>query len=412
MTVAGNEAVAKVPTVEEEMAKFKGFAVQDGEVSDGKSGSAADARAAAEEAERRAGEANSRTHEENQKAGDKQAEAKSAKVELTADEESEAIQNATDKAGRQLTEDEADEAVEKALADKVKHQNKESGKSRKERNAARFNDYYRRANTAERQLGEERARAADLERRLAALERGEKPTTLTNGNGGDKTGNKAGKPDHTDTQKYPYGELDARYIADLARYETLEAIRAEKEGEKNQQKSQQDAEAEAAFKEAKAAFEEAGIEQFDDFEEVVIATYGLEKGDPGYWPLTQTMAELILDSDQGPAVAYYLASEPKEARRIAALSPARQAAWFGIKEAELSAGSAARSKTDEESGEGTPQAEARTKRVLPQPRNGQARESKAPPPLTKLNGAGGNRVPSSATTNFAEFEALANGTKR
>jgi hypothetical protein len=234
-----------------------------------------------------------------------------------------------------------------------------------------------------------------------------KPAPLTNDTKGDKTPSQAGKPDPTDCQSISTGSWTPRYIADLARYETLEAIRAEKEGEKTQQKTQQDAAAEVAFKEAKAAFEEAGLSQFDDFEEVVIATTDLPETDPGYWPLSQTMGELILESDHGPAIAYQLASDPKEARKIFKLSPARQAAWFGVKEAEVSAGSAASTDKHQDEGTKTPPAEAR-KRQLPQPRNGQARESKAPAPLSRLNGTGGNRVPSEATTDFAAFEAMAN----
>lgn len=414
MTVAGSEAIAKIPTVEEEMSKFKGFSVQDGEVTDGKSTSAADARAEAEAAELHAGTVNGRSHKENQEAGTTSTEraaaaAKTAKVELSADEEEAALQEATDKKGAVLTDDEADEVVGKALQAK---QNVNDKTDRKKATARRMGDLLRQrseANSAASRLGAENA---DLRRRLEALERGERPATLTNGSKGGRTVSQDGKPDSSDTEKYQYGELDAKYIADLARYETLQAIAEREEGQKTQKQTQQDAAAAAAFSEAKTAFEEAGMEQFDDFEHVVIASYDLKPSDPGFWPLSATMAELIFESDQGPAIAYHLASNPKEAREIFSKPAARQAIWFGTKEAELSAGSAASSKTTKDDGVTKSQAEAGTKRQLPQPRNGQARESKAPLPLTKLNGAGGNRVPSAATTDFAAFEAMATGGKR
>lgn len=414
MTVAGSEAIAKIPTVEEEMSKFKGFSVQDGEVTDGKSTSAADARAEAEAAELHAGTVNGRSHKENQEAGTTSTEraaaaAKTAKVELSADEEEAALQEATDKKGAVLTDEEADEVVGKALSAKQSTVAKEA---RKKDVNSRMGELTRLRREAERREETTRRENDDLRRRLDALERGEKPATLTNGNKGGRTVSQDGKPDPTDTEKYQYGELDAKYIADLARFETLQAIEEREQGKTKEQKDQQDAAASVAFKEAVTAFEEAGLEQFDDFEEVVIATYNLDKTDPGFWPLSQTMAELIFESDHGPAIAYNLASDPKEARRIAALPLARQAAWFGVQEAKLSAGSAASSKANTDDGVTKPQAEAGTKRQLPQPRTGQARESKAPLPLTKLNGAGGNRVPSAATTDFAAFEAMATGGKR
>lgn len=402
--MSGNEALGKQPTVEEEMAKFKGFSVVDGEVSDGKSTSAAEASAAAEETERRAAEVNGRSHQDNQKAGTtsvKNADA-TAKVELSADEEQDALQEATDKKGAVLTDEEADAVVEKALAAKEKAASKPQPDPDKAKKAFERREARRRDNLAREN--------EDLRRRLENLERGGKAAPLTVDNKGDKKGATDGRPDPTDA-KYQYGELDAKYIADLARYETLQAIAEREEGNKNKQKSEQEAQAEAAFKEAKAAFEEAGLSQFDDFEQVVMETSNLPNTDPDHWPLSAAMGELILESDHGPAIAYQLASDPKEARRIFQLSPARQAAWFGVTEAKLSAGSA--KATDKGEGKGTTlQAEAGTKRVLPQPRTSQVRESKAPLPLSKVAGAGGNRVPSSATTDFAAFEALAMGAKR
>jgi len=46
-------------------------------------------------------------------------------------------------------------------------------------------------------------------------------------------------------------------------------------------------------------------------------------------PLTQTVAQAIIDSDVAPALMAHLSSHPEEAERIASLSPARQAAEIG-----------------------------------------------------------------------------------
>lgn len=406
--MSGNEALGKTTTVEQEMAKFQGFAVKDGETFDGNSKSAADERAEAEAAERHAQTVNARSHQVNQEdgtTGTKAATGKAAseapKVELTEEEEQNALQDATDKKGAILTDEEADAIVEKALAAKEKAAAKPQPDPDKAKKAFERREARRRDNLAREN--------EDLRRRLEALERGGKSAPLTTDSQGDKKASQDGKPDHTDTTKYPYGNLDENYIADLAEWKTLRAIEAREASKQTQQKSQQDAAAVAELKEKLEAFEEAGSEVYDDFYEVVMGNLANE-ANPDGWPCSDALGELILESDHGTKIAYELASDIKEARKIFQLSPARQAAWFGKKEAELSAGSAKR--TDNQDAKDPPAAEAAKKRVLPQPRNGQVRESKAPAPPSKLGGTSGNRVPTEATPDFAAFEAMAMGAKK
>jgi hypothetical protein len=74
--------------------------------------------------------------------------------------------------------------------------------------------------------------------------------------------------------------------------------------------------------------EEQARDKYDDFESVV------------YNPqlrITNVMAETIQASDVGPDVAYYLGTNPKEAERIARLSPFLQAKEIGRIEAKLAA---------------------------------------------------------------------------
>ena len=52
-------------------------------------------------------------------------------------------------------------------------------------------------------------------------------------------------------------------------------------------------------------------------------------------PLTQAMAESIMESDQGPAVAYYLARNPAEAEKLAGMTPSAVARAIGRIEAKL-----------------------------------------------------------------------------
>lgn len=53
-------------------------------------------------------------------------------------------------------------------------------------------------------------------------------------------------------------------------------------------------------------------------------------------PITEVMAEQIMDSDVGPQVQYFLGKNPREAARIAALSPAQQIREIGRIEAKVS----------------------------------------------------------------------------
>lgn len=72
--------------------------------------------------------------------------------------------------------------------------------------------------------------------------------------------------------------------------------------------------------------EEEARGKYEDFEQVAY--------NPKL-PITAVMAETIQSSDVGPEVAYYLGSNPKEAARIAKLSPFLQAKEIGRIEAKL-----------------------------------------------------------------------------
>ena len=83
----------------------------------------------------------------------------------------------------------------------------------------------------------------------------------------------------------------------------------------------------AEIVEAYSEREEKARDKYDDFEDVV------------YNPklrITDVMAETIQHSDLGPDLAYWLGSNPKEAERIARLSPILQAREIGKIEVKLS----------------------------------------------------------------------------
>jgi len=93
--------------------------------------------------------------------------------------------------------------------------------------------------------------------------------------------------------------------------------------------AKREAEAEqVAVLEAYQDREEDARNKYDDFEQVAY--------NPKL-PVTETMAQTIQSSEIGPDVIYWLGSNPKEAERIARLSPLLQAREIGKVEARLAA---------------------------------------------------------------------------
>ena len=104
-----------------------------------------------------------------------------------------------------------------------------------------------------------------------------------------------------------------------------EALALRKAEELVAQRDRQKEQAEVV--EAYSEREEKARDKYDDFEDVV------------YNPklrITDVMAETIQYSDLGPDLAYWLGSNPKEAERIARLSPILQAREIGKIEVRLS----------------------------------------------------------------------------
>jgi hypothetical protein len=104
-----------------------------------------------------------------------------------------------------------------------------------------------------------------------------------------------------------------------------EALALKKAEELLAQRDRQKEQAEIV--EAYSEREEKARDKYDDFEDVV------------YNPklrITDVMAETIQYSDLGPDLAYWLGSNPKEAERIARLSPIMQAREIGKIEVRLS----------------------------------------------------------------------------
>ena len=106
----------------------------------------------------------------------------------------------------------------------------------------------------------------------------------------------------------------------------VEALAAQKAEQLLAQREQQ--KQQSALLESYHDKEEKAREKYDDFEQVAY--------NPNL-PITDVMAQSIQASDIGPEVAYHLGANPKEAERIARLSPILQAKEIGKLEAKLAA---------------------------------------------------------------------------
>ena len=331
------DAVQDKPTLEQEMEKFRGFTTEDGETVD----SAADSK--------------------EEKAAQLQREEadKTAKAAVKAQPKDPVV-----------VEDASVAAEAESVAEGEEKSEKPAKEAKPEKTAKeRIAEITKARRSAERDLQSERNRNEDLERRLAALEGKPLPEK-----GKETKGDPDVEPKPSD---YEYGEVDTKYIRALARFEARQEFKAAEE--KTQKSRQSDAAAKEAkeFGEKKAALAEAGAAKYDDFDELVI-----EGATNGEWPLSDTIGKLMLGSEVGADIAYHLASNPKEARKLFSQTPLEQAAAFGRLEARFSSAEDA-------------------------PKKPEIKVSKASPPIQGARGRSAATTVSPATTDFKAFEAQA-----
>lgn len=238
-----------------------------------------------------------------------------------------------------------------------------------------------RQRAAERERDAAVAQSKALEARLDALERMVKS--------GGASGEPEEDPNAPKPSAYQYGELDTAYIRDLARYEAKKEFEAQNSKTKADTTKNENLKAAEEWQTKIADFERKGLDKYDDFSEVVI-----DAARDSVYPLSPTLAELMLASEHGIDIAYELASDIREAKRLAGLRPAQQAAWFGRKEAELSSATPDAGSEDDPGEENPP---------VTQPKA----SSESLVPGFKARGSNGRASVSSATTNFADFERLA-----
>ena len=263
---------------------------------------------------------------------------------------------------------------------------------KKESAQDRINKAVRAQRTAERELAAERQKTADFATRLERIEKGLSPAPLTKPAAGATTVEV--DPGAPDPAKYQFGDLDPRYLADLARHSAKTIIEADKtEQAKARQTAEQRAAVEA-YEASKAKLVADALADFPDFQEVV-----MDSAVAGEWDLTKVVGDLAFESAQGPAIMYHLATNVDESKTLAKLTPAKQAAWFGKMEAFFAA-----KYPPKPSGAANGTGGAQT--VQPA-----AKMTSAPPvPERRVRGNGNPNPVSPDTTDFAAFERLAKST--
>lgn len=385
MPTSASDAVASRPTVEEEMSKFKGFSSTNGDVSDGEPLVEENEILEKRQQQRDQSKAAQKADDDARAAEAAKGAEKAAKtIELTADEEDTAAEAAEAEKGEPLTDEEREKAIADALAKKQADAAAKPAKG-KRTVQERINAYRRAAGAAERHAAAKDGENEELRRRLAAYEKGEvKP--------GEQVTKKAAPAGDKEPQPadFEFGELDPKYIRALARYEAKqEAAQAKQEIAQDRQTAAQQREM-VELKAKADAVVERGIAEFEDFEELVI-----DGAKQGAWALSQDMLTLMAESEVGHKVAYHLASNPKEAARIAGLTPMGQAAAFGRLEARFSSESSDAAAAEQEKTKVDPSKVAKT--------------TKAPNPVKPARGAGGSNQVGGDTSDFAAFEALVKG---
>jgi len=147
------------------------------------------------------------------------------------------------------------------------------------------------------------------------------------------TGNAA--PDPTDTDKYPLGHLDDRYIED--KLEWLADQKASQKAESVLQRQQERETRQAQEQQQRELLTKVdnlaakGTELFDDYQESVV-----EAGMRGDWDLSQPTFEAAHDAENGAQILYDLAQDKAEAARVAKLSPYQQLKYVMDRDTEIS----------------------------------------------------------------------------
>lgn len=237
---------------------------------------------------------------------------------------------------------------------------------------------------AERERDAATANYKALEARLAKLEAGGGKTPAQQATE-QKDPNAEPSPDD-----YDFGEADVKYIKDLAKWEVRQELKAQKTGaEKEQLTAAQRAQNDAAQKSLDKFFKAGAAKFGEDYQEKV--------SDESI-KISPTLAKLLLDSDNGVDIAFDITADANLAKKVSAMTPERQAAWFGSYEDQHYSSDTADADEDELDEDEKPEVKVTASKPV----------SKAPkPPNHKNRGGGSSESATAATSDFAAFERMA-----
>lgn len=276
--------------------------------------------------------------------------------------------------------DGADKVDDKAAADEANEGEKEE--------EAREDDADKKPKkkqTAEQRIAHFRWMQANAERERDALKA--ENATLRSGAAPkkdlteDATASKSDAAPNPADAKYKFGEIDPQYIADTVTFHTKKALADAKAADETTRQSEAAASKKQNDAAAVSKIVEAGGKEFEDFNTVVLQSPVISE------ELPEAIHDLLMAADAkvGAQIAYHLAANPEEARKVFGKSMLDQARYFGALEARFSA-PAAKSQIK------TPGA--------------------PPPPKDKAKGAGGKFSTTPDTTNFEAFEKMVESQQR
>jgi len=169
----------------------------------------------------------------------------------------------------------------------------------------------RKAEAARAEAARERARADALLELLQRNGNRPEPATETHSSSND------GPPDPS---RYPLGEVDAKYAADLA----VHAVKQERMRERQEAER---AEQWREFSKKRDGFKERSekvAEHYEGFHETIDRVLS----DPNV-PISTPVAQGLIEDERGPEIAYHLAKNPSVLERLNSLSPMRAAIEIG-----------------------------------------------------------------------------------
>lgn len=289
-----------------------------------------------------------------------------------AEEEIDADDNSADNDDSSATEEEeSDDEPEEGEEETAEEEEDSKPKGKKKKNSVqdRIDELTAARREAEREADRWRAIAEERERNQNKGKEEESNTKDSNAEP------EVAAPDVTDKDKYPLGDLDPQYQADLLDYKLEQRIaQLEKERQTSEQQKAEQARQAALQQEWETKMQDAET-RHENYRETVASLEGEFKGvDPAHG---QFIAETVMRMENGPDVLYHLATNPDTVREIINSNPVNAALALGRLEASLATDSGPKRKV---------------------------KETKAPPPPKSVNK--GNKVSLSVKPDTDDLDAF------